>query len=154
MSDPQHLTTLQASTTCYRDNFAFSLHWTGDWLKPGASPDVVDIGGFFTVLCVKHQNCFRCHHRAFVLVSCFRPAQAVKILIALAVYCTYGLQFYVCLEIGWNAIKNTFTKRPLLSEYAMRTFLVFLTSKCWNMQDSTLNVRRSNSWGKVSLRCH
>jgi hypothetical protein len=62
-----------------------------------------------------------------VQASCFRPAQSVKILIALAVYCTYGLQFYVCLEIAWNGIKNTFTKRPVVSEYAMRTFLIALT---------------------------
>ncbi|XP_021914744.1 proton-coupled amino acid transporter-like protein pathetic isoform X3 [Zootermopsis nevadensis] len=55
------------------------------------------------------------------------PAQSVKILIALAVYCTYGLQFYVCLEIAWNGVKDTFTKRPVISEYAIRTFLVVLT---------------------------
>ncbi|XP_052892321.1 proton-coupled amino acid transporter-like protein pathetic [Anopheles moucheti] len=52
------------------------------------------------------------------------PAQAVKILIALAVYCTFGLQFYVCLDIGWVAIKDRFTKRPRLVEYVMRTILV------------------------------
>jgi hypothetical protein len=62
--------------------------------------------------------------------SCFRPAQSVKILIALAVYCTYGLQFYVCVEIAWNGIKNSITKRPVVSEYALRTFLITLTSKC------------------------
>ena len=65
-----------------------------------------------------------------VRISCFRLAQSVKILIALAVYCTYGLQFYVCLEIAWNGIKNSFTKRPVVSEYALRTFLVILTGKC------------------------
>jgi proton-coupled amino acid transporter len=64
-----------------------------------------------------------------ILLICFRAAQAVKILIALAVFCTYGLQFYVCLEIAWNGVKDTFTKRPLVSEYAIRTFLVVLTSK-------------------------
>lgn len=52
------------------------------------------------------------------------PAQAVKILIALAVFCTFGLQFYVCVEIGWNAIKKKFTKRPLLVNYIMRTVFV------------------------------
>lgn len=52
------------------------------------------------------------------------PAQAVKILIALAVYCTFGLQFYVCVEIGWNAIKDSFTKRPMLVNYVMRTVFV------------------------------
>lgn len=52
------------------------------------------------------------------------PAQIVKILIALAVYCTFGLQFYVCLEIGWDFIKDRFTKRPLMVNYMMRTILV------------------------------
>ena len=52
------------------------------------------------------------------------PAQIVKLLIALAVYCTFGLQFYVCLEIGWNSIKEKFTKRPLMVNYVMRTVLV------------------------------
>lgn len=48
------------------------------------------------------------------------PAQAVKILIALAVYCTFGLQFFVCLEIVWNGIKEHFTKRPVLVNYITR----------------------------------
>ena len=59
----------------------------------------------------------------------FSAAQAVKILIALAVFCTYGLQFFVCHEIAWNGVKNSLTKRPLLSEYAIRTVLVVLTGK-------------------------
>ncbi|XP_034103693.1 proton-coupled amino acid transporter-like protein pathetic isoform X1 [Drosophila albomicans] len=52
------------------------------------------------------------------------PAQAVKILIGLAVYCTFGLQFYVCLEIGWDAIKEKCTKRPIFVNYVLRTVLV------------------------------
>ncbi|XP_055621307.1 proton-coupled amino acid transporter-like protein pathetic isoform X2 [Toxorhynchites rutilus septentrionalis] len=52
------------------------------------------------------------------------PAQAVKILIALAVYCTFGLQFYVCLDIVWIGIRNKFRKRPTLVNYTMRTVLV------------------------------
>ncbi|ALC44494.1 path [Drosophila busckii] len=52
------------------------------------------------------------------------PAQAVKVLIALAVYCTFGLQFYVCLEIVWDGIKEKCTKRPLLVNYVLRTVLV------------------------------
>ncbi|KAL6426251.1 hypothetical protein ACFW04_009051 [Cataglyphis niger] len=51
-------------------------------------------------------------------------AQVVKILIALAVFCTFGLQFYVCLDIGWNFIKHRFEKKPLLANYIMRTVLV------------------------------
>lgn len=56
--------------------------------------------------------------------SCYRPAQAVKILVGAAVFCTFGLQFYVCLDIGWNTIKDKCQKRPLLANYIMRTVLV------------------------------
>lgn len=52
------------------------------------------------------------------------PAQVVKVLIGLAVFFTFGLQFYVCLEIGWDFIKDKFTKRPLMVNYMMRTVLV------------------------------
>ncbi|KAI8115479.1 Proton-coupled amino acid transporter-like protein pathetic [Lucilia cuprina] len=45
------------------------------------------------------------------------PAQAVKVLIALAVFCTFGLQFYVCLEIVWDSIKEKCTKRPTFVNY-------------------------------------
>ncbi|KAJ8667989.1 hypothetical protein QAD02_009652 [Eretmocerus hayati] len=51
-------------------------------------------------------------------------AQAVKILIGLAVYCTFGLQFYVCLDIAWNGLKDHFQKRPTFWNYATRTILV------------------------------
>ncbi|GLH03572.1 Proton-coupled amino acid transporter-like protein pathetic [Gryllus bimaculatus] len=54
-------------------------------------------------------------------------AQSVKVLIALAVYCTYGLQYYVCLEIAVNAVKEYPTKHRLLREYAIRTSLVVAT---------------------------
>ncbi|XP_013189259.1 proton-coupled amino acid transporter-like protein pathetic [Amyelois transitella] len=52
------------------------------------------------------------------------PAQIVNISIAIAVYCTFGLQFYVCIEIAWNGIKDKFTKRPDLADYIMRTIMV------------------------------
>ncbi|XP_033197401.1 solute carrier family 36 member pathetic [Bombus vancouverensis nearcticus] len=47
-------------------------------------------------------------------------AQIVKILIALAVYCTFGLQFYVCLDIAWNSIKHRFHERTIVN-YILRT---------------------------------
>lgn len=52
------------------------------------------------------------------------PAQIVKVLIGIAVYCTFGLQFYVCLEIVWDQIKEKFVKRPMLVNYVLRTVLV------------------------------
>lgn len=48
----------------------------------------------------------------------------VQVFIGLAVFCTFGLQFYVCLDIAWNAIRDNFTKRPQLVNYTMRTVLV------------------------------
>ncbi|CAK1554082.1 unnamed protein product [Leptosia nina] len=53
-------------------------------------------------------------------------AQVVKVSIAIAVYCTFGLQFFVCIEIMWNAIKEKFTKRPDFADYVMRTIMVTL----------------------------
>ncbi|XP_053624811.1 proton-coupled amino acid transporter-like protein pathetic [Plodia interpunctella] len=52
------------------------------------------------------------------------PAQIVNVSIAIAVYCTFGLQFFVCIEIAWNGIKDKFTKRPDLADYIMRTVMV------------------------------
>lgn len=46
------------------------------------------------------------------------------IFIAIAVFCTFGLQFFVCLEIGWDGVKDKFTTRPILVNYVMRTVLV------------------------------
>ncbi|CAH2035136.1 unnamed protein product, partial [Iphiclides podalirius] len=51
-------------------------------------------------------------------------AQIVQIAIAIAVYCTFGLQFFVCVDIMWNCIKEKFTKRPDLADYVMRTIMV------------------------------
>lgn len=53
-------------------------------------------------------------------------AQAVKILIGLAVFFTFGLQFYVCLDIGWNGIKHRCRKHPTLFNYIMRTVMVIV----------------------------
>lgn len=54
-------------------------------------------------------------------------AQSVKILVGLAVFFTYGLQFYVCLDIGWTAIKDRFKKNLTFYEYLLRTVLVTLS---------------------------
>lgn len=54
------------------------------------------------------------------------PAQVVNILIAVAVFCTFGLQFYVCLDIAWNGIKDKCTKHPNMSQYGVRTVMVVI----------------------------
>ncbi|XP_055845721.1 proton-coupled amino acid transporter-like protein pathetic [Episyrphus balteatus] len=52
------------------------------------------------------------------------PAQLVNLLIALAMFCTFGLQFTVCLEITWNGVKKYMLNGSLLGNYIVRTILV------------------------------
>lgn len=55
-------------------------------------------------------------------------AQVVKLLIAAAVLFTYGLQYFVPLEILWNAIKPMFShKYAAISETMMRIGMVMIT---------------------------
>ncbi|KAJ8919889.1 hypothetical protein NQ315_006418 [Exocentrus adspersus] len=60
------------------------------------------------------------------LPKCDYAAQAVNVLIGLAVYCTFGLQFYVCLDIAWNGLKERVKKHKILAEYGMRTVMVIV----------------------------
>lgn len=54
-------------------------------------------------------------------------AQAVKLMIAAAIFFTYGLQFYVPMEIIWKNLKGYFGSQKLLAEYILRIGLVTLT---------------------------
>ncbi|RZF47994.1 hypothetical protein LSTR_LSTR002060 [Laodelphax striatellus] len=54
-------------------------------------------------------------------------AQSVKIMIAVAIFLTYALQFYVPMEIIWKNTKHRFTSHPIAAEYAIRISLVCLT---------------------------
>lgn len=53
-------------------------------------------------------------------------AQIVQILIGLAIFCTFGLQFFICLEILWNGVKDHFTKHPTIANYILRTVMVIV----------------------------
>lgn len=59
-----------------------------------------------------------------------RLAQSVKVMIAIAIFLTYSLQFYVPFEIIWKGTKHRFTSRPVLFEYLLRVSLVVCTGKC------------------------
>lgn len=54
-------------------------------------------------------------------------AQSVKVMIAIAIFFTYALQFYVPMEIIWKAVKNNFGAKKNMAEYGIRTSLVVLT---------------------------
>lgn len=55
------------------------------------------------------------------------PAQMVKVMIAVAIFFTYGLQFYVPMEIIWKNVKHRFGARKNLAEYSIRIALVIFT---------------------------
>lgn len=54
-------------------------------------------------------------------------AQSVNVMIAVAIFLTYALQFYVPMEIIWKALKHRFTSKPLLAENTIRISLVIAT---------------------------
>jgi proton-coupled amino acid transporter len=51
-------------------------------------------------------------------------AQAVKLMIAIAIFLTYALQFYVPMEIIWKNIKGNFNHHKMAAEYTLRIALV------------------------------
>nr|CAD7592857.1 unnamed protein product [Timema genevievae] len=54
-------------------------------------------------------------------------AQSVKVMIAVAIFFTYALQFYVPMEIIWKAVNHRFGAHKLTAEYIIRTVLVIAT---------------------------
>ncbi|CAG9761643.1 unnamed protein product [Ceutorhynchus assimilis] len=54
--------------------------------------------------------------------------QSVKVMIAVAIFFTYALQFFVPIEIIWKAVKNNFSEeRQNFANISIRISLVFLT---------------------------
>jgi hypothetical protein len=51
-------------------------------------------------------------------------------MIAVAIFFTYGLQFYVPMGIIWKSIGPYFGARKLVAEYIVRVFLVLATGEC------------------------
>lgn len=63
---------------------------------------------------------------AFVLLH--RLAQSVKLMIAIAIFFTFTLQFYVPVSIIWKGISHKISEeRKNVSEYALRIALVVST---------------------------
>jgi len=62
---------------------------------------------------------------------------AVKVMFATAIYVTYGIQFYVPIEILWPSLQQALISNnasPLLTdygEYMLRYVFLFVTCKCF-----------------------
>ncbi|CAL8115866.1 unnamed protein product [Orchesella dallaii] len=56
-------------------------------------------------------------------------AESVRLMMALSIFLSYSLQFYVPMDIMWPSIKSRIPteKMQLISEYAFRTLLVIIT---------------------------
>lgn len=56
-------------------------------------------------------------------------AQSVRLMMAIAIFLSYSLQFYVPFHIVWPYVKKNFTNDDSrrMAEYATRTALVFIT---------------------------
>lgn len=57
-------------------------------------------------------------------------AQSVKLMLAMAIYCTYALSQYVAFDLLWNNIiepKLEKTKMKIIYEYGVRTTIVIIT---------------------------
>lgn len=53
--------------------------------------------------------------------------QCVKLMIAVAIFITYSLQFYVPMEIIWKNVQHHFVGKKNLAEYSIRISLVVMT---------------------------
>lgn len=55
----------------------------------------------------------------------FSMAQCVKVIVAIAVFFTYALQFYAPFEVVWLRTKDNFKeKHQNLANYSLRSFVV------------------------------
>lgn len=80
------------------------------------------------------------------------PAQIVKVLIALAVMLTYGLQFFVPLEIIWNSIKDKFSHNwESLGNTVMRILMVLFTG---NNRFRSRSSQRNDSFFRAANLLH
>lgn len=64
-------------------------------------------------------------------VSLYRLAQSVKLSIAVAIFLTYTLQFYVPMEIIWKNVKGNFNEHKNIAEYSIRISLVVCIGKTY-----------------------
>lgn len=64
-----------------------------------------------------------------LLFSHFSLGQFARILISLAVFSSYCLCLFVCLEIIWNLVKNKFPSNPKKANYFVKLIMALITGK-------------------------
>ena len=68
---------------------------------------------------------------------------ATKLLFVGAIFISYGLQFYVPLSFVWPPVRNRISERfHTIAEYAFRTGIVIITSKCVNIINHSILIFR------------
>lgn len=72
---------------------------------------------------------FNCSFLLFFFSQTFSLSQAVRLMMAVAIFLSYCLQFYVPMSIVWPMIKDHFPteKSQFIGEYITRTVLVIIT---------------------------
>jgi proton-coupled amino acid transporter len=66
---------------------------------------------------------------------CYSLAQSVRVMLAVAIFVTHGLQCYVAVDITWNHyMLPRFQKlsHKFVLEYIVRTGLVLTTCELWH----------------------
>lgn len=84
---------------------------------------------------------------------CFRLAQSVKIMLAIAIIVTHGLQCYVAIDITWNGYLEPLIEKQsykIFLEYLVRTILVVGTGKNNTCLLWCLKVK-SFGWSKIEV---
>ena len=83
------------------------------------------------VLCYMASHLRRQYSLVWVTCFCCSLAQSVRLMMALAIFLSYGLQFYVPMNIMWPFIRpHLRTERAqIFGDYIIRTCLVVFTCK-------------------------
>jgi hypothetical protein len=81
-------------------------------------------------MCLIHVNCRLTHKRLHIYYVCCSPAQVVKVLYAVAILFSYGLQFYIPTTIAWPDIEQRIPKGfENIAQIVFRIVTIICTGK-------------------------
>lgn len=71
------------------------------------------------------------YRKSKCIITRFRLAQSAKLLMALVIYLSFALQFYVPMEMIQRRLQNrASTKYENVIQVGIRTLIVIITGKC------------------------